>query len=335
MKRGPTILVALIVVVVLLLYAFAFQVRFTETAVVTRFERPVEREVTTGLNFRRLPWPIERVHKYDKRLRSFETQFTQLSTEDQKTLTVAAFSAWRIADAGRFLMAVGREEAAADKIGDLLKNAVSKVLKRHPLDALINIDPAKTRFRAIEDEILACISADALRSYGIEVTTVGIARLGLPEKNTQAVADRMKADRKKESDRLTAEGEAEARKLTETARAVATKITERARSYAKSIEGEGERLAAGYYGVFREYPELASELKKWETLTRVFSSGETTIVLEADQAFPPFELLQPPPVASGMPSAADHQRVAPVRRDKTGAADDPPPLGGDSDAGSN
>jgi len=292
MRRGPTIFVALLVIVVLLSYMFAFQVRFTETAVVTRFEKPVDRKVGTGLNFRYLPWPIERVHKFDNRLRAYETQFTQLSTSDQKTVTVTAFATWRIADAGRFLRAVGRDDAAADKIGDLLKNSVSKVLKRHPLPELVNTDPRKIRYREIEDEIRSAVHQDAMGSYGIDVAAVGIARLGLPEKNTQAVAERMKAERKAESDRLIAEGDAEARRITEVAQAKASKVLERARSYAKSIQGEAEAQAAAYYKIFEENPELATLLKSWDALFSMMSKGENVMLIPAD-AIQPFNLLMP------------------------------------------
>ncbi len=292
MRRAPTLVVAFLVVVVLLLYMFAFQVRFTETAVVTRFERPVDREVSTGLNFRRLPWPIEKVHTYDKRLRTYETQFTQLSTEDQKTLTVSAFATWRIANASRFLKAIGREEAAAEKIGDLLKNAVSKVLKQHPFSDLINTDPERIQYSRMESEIRDAVADDAMNSYGIDVAMVGISRVGLPEKNTSDVADRMKSERNRVSQQLAAEGEAEATRIVETAIGMARKIEERAKAYAKAIEGQGDALAANYYGVFRENPKLAATLKKLESLSEIFGTGENVVILDA--GVEPFDVLVDP-----------------------------------------
>lgn len=291
MKRWPTILVALLVIGVLVLYAVAFQVRFTETAVVTRFNNPVDREIHAGLNFFRAPWPIERVYKYDKRLRTFQTEPTQLSTGDQNTVTVTAFATWRIADAGKFLKTVEREDAAGQKIGDLLKNAVSKVLKSHLMTDLVNTDPTKIRFRDIEAEIKQAVEADVRNSYGIEVAAVGIARLGLPEKNTSAVAERMKAERKAVADRLIAEGDAEAKRIIENALAVADKIRARARSYATTIEGDGERLAAQHYAVFKENADLAAFLKRMESLENLTQSGETTLVIDAER-LDPFQLLR-------------------------------------------
>lgn len=316
MRRGPTLVVAMIVLVVLFCYAFAFQVRFTETAVVTRFERPVDREVATGLNWRAMPWPIERVHKFDNRLRAYETQFTQLSTLDQHTVTVTSFATWRIPQRGavQFLRAVGREEAAADKIGDLLKNAVSKVLKRHPLSALVNTDPAQIRYGDIEKEIRDAVQADAIKSYGIEVAMVGIARLGIPEKNTVAVAERMKSERRTVSTMLIAEGEAEARSITETAQAVASKILERARAYSVSLKGEAEAQAAQYYKTFQENPQLAAELKSWDALFRMMSTGENVMVIPAEK-LQPFNLLMQDP-AGGAATPAGRPNPPPVNDNK-------------------
>src|SRR5262249_51959494 len=152
----------LLVVAVLILAMTAHQVRFTETAVVTRFDKvtsviPADK---AGLIFT-YPWPIERVQKFDARLRTLQTEFSQLSTEDQKTITVAAFATWRIADAEKFLRAVGREEAADSKIGDLLKNEVSNVLRRFPLAALVNTDPKEMKFGQIESDVHQSVARQA------------------------------------------------------------------------------------------------------------------------------------------------------------------------------
>src|ERR1043166_2333086 len=99
-RNAPTLLISGLVIVVILLMMCAFQVRFTETAVVTRFDqiKEVIGPDQAGLHFK-LPWPIDQVHRYDNRLQSFETEFRQVGTEDQKTVVLTAFATWRICDA--------------------------------------------------------------------------------------------------------------------------------------------------------------------------------------------------------------------------------------------
>ncbi len=286
---------ALLVVVVLVLAMTAHQVRFTETAVVTRFDR-VTRVIEpeqAGLIFT-LPWPIERVATYDARLRTLQTEFAQLSTEDQKTITVSAFATWRIESAEQFLRTIGREEAAADKIGDLLKNEVSNVLRRHPLANLVNTDPSRMRFDQIEREIHDAVGVPAKDIYGISVVSVGIERLGLPESNTREVFERMKAERQKVSDAYVAEGDAQARKIRSDAEQKATRILSRAEAYAKRLRAEGDARAAQYYAEFDKNPVLSNFLKEIEALRDILRAGKTTIVIDAAQ-IKPFQPLAPPP----------------------------------------
>ncbi len=285
---------ALLVVAVLILAMTAHQVRFTETAVVTRFDR-VKRVIPAneaGLIFT-APWPIERVQKYDARLRTLQTEFSQLSTEDQKTITVAAFATWRIANAEQFLRAVGREEAANNKIGDLLKNEVSNVLRRFPLAALVNTDPAMMKFNEIEQEVLKNVAGQAQNIYGIAVSMVGIERLGLPDANTREVFERMKAGRQKFADQFIAEGDAQAKKIRSDAEQIASRILTRADAYAKKLRGEGDARAAQYYAIFEKNPKLSEFLKNLEALGQILRSGKTTLIFNAHQTEPFQMLLEP------------------------------------------
>ena len=304
----PTLVVAAIVALVIGCMMCAFQVRFTETAVVTRFDkiRQVIEPNQAGLHFK-LPWPIDRVHLYDTRLRSFETEFRQAATRDQKTIILTAYATWRVADGARFLAAVGREDVAADRIRDLLEHQVQLVLRSHDLDELVNIDEDMMKLDEIEQIILhgkadsasgqdgesatAGIREPARKDYGIEIVSVGIKRFGLPASVTKDVFTRMKEDRQKAIKQLQAEGQAEATKIRVSAEEIAQKITTRAQAYAKTLEGRGEAEAAKYYKVFAENQRLSSFLKKLETMERILASGQITLVFDANVL--PFDTLNP------------------------------------------
>jgi len=292
MKNIWTLLVAAFVAVVILLMMCAFQVRFTEAVVVTRFDRIKETYTPedAGLHWK-WPWPIDQVHRFDTRLRAFDTEFRQLGTEDQKTVVLTAFATWRISDGETFLRAVGREEAAGPKIRDLLENHVSVVLRTHPLSHLVNTNPEEMKYGQIEQEFLAGIKEKAFENYGIEVVTVGIKRLGLPESVTKDVFARMKEDRQKTIKELRAEGASKAEEIKANAAEMANRIIARAEAYAKTLEGEAYAEAAKYYQIFTQYPELADFLKKLETAEKILETGQATLVLDSAK-FVPFELLK-------------------------------------------
>lgn len=305
MKRLWTQGAALVVVVALLLAMTAHQVRFTETAVVTRFSR-VSRVIPAdqaGLIFT-APWPIDSVHKFDARLRVLSAEFTQLSTGDQKTITVATYATWRIANAERFLRAVGVEEGADRKISDLLKNEVSNVLRRHVLSDLVNVDAGKMRFDQIESEVRTGIAAPALDTYGVEVVTCGIQRLGLPESNSREVFERMKADRQKESASLVAEGDARAKQIRSDAEQVASRILTRAQAYAKKLRAEGDARAAQYFAELQKAEEFSAFMKDLEALKTILLSGKTAIVIDANKAIPFDQLAPAHPAPAGRVDAS-------------------------------
>lgn len=309
-KNTAALAIAAIVIMVILLMMCTYQVRFTQTAVVTRFDRIVDeiKPEEAGLHWK-WPWPVERVRTFDARLKSFETEFRQQGTKDQRSIVLTVFATWRIDDARKFIEAVGpSEEAGAVKIEDRLNDVVNTVLKKHDLDELVNTDRTKTRFAAIEREFLEGIQEQIKQDYGIVVNSVGVKRLNLPQSVTQAVFARMKADRQKTIQELEAEGESRARQITSTAEQDANKILERARAYAKVIEARGEAEAAKYYKLFEENRELSDFLKKAESLLKIMRAGQTTVVIDAEE-MSPFELLRPGDKSS-MASNPDGERTA-------------------------
>lgn len=318
-RNRSTLLVGAIIIVVIVFMMCAFQVRFTETAVVTRFDT-IDRLVgpdEAGLHFK-WPWPFERVHRYDTRLRTFDTEFRQLGTEDQKTIVLTAYATWRIVDAEKFLRSVGREESAAKKIRDLLENRISNVLRTHPLSHLVNVNPAEMKFAEIEQECLAGIQQPAMDNYGVAIASVGIARLGIPETVSKDVFARMKEDRQKTIKELKSEGEAKAQEIRVQAEEVSNKIIARAEAYAKKIRSEGDAVAASYNVKFAENRELSDFLKRLETLQRIIEAGHITLVLDAAQ-LEPFTLLRDAALSikrirqnGPSPSAAGAQDAAPA-----------------------
>ena len=291
-RNLPAVVVAILLIVIIAFMMCAFQVSFTETAIVTRFDeiKSVIKPGDAGLHFK-LPWPVDRVHRYDTRLRSFDTEFRQIGTEDQKTVVLTAYATWRIDDGEKFLKTVGREEAAARQIQDLLENRVSTVLRTHPLSELVNVDPEEMKFSQIEQEFLSGIEQAARDNYGIEIVSVGIQRLGIPESVTREVFARMKADREKTIKELNSEGQAKAQAIRVTAEEISSKILARADAYAKKIEGLGDAEAAKYYAKFAENQSLSDFLKKRESLKKILEGGQVTLVLDAAQ-FEPFKMVR-------------------------------------------
>lgn len=290
-KNLLTIIISAVLAVIFVLLLFTFQVRTSEVAVVTTFGRTT-REITEtrAFPFFKWPWPIQKVYKLDKRTQNFEDKFTETITADNNNLLTTVYVGWQITDAKAYFpkFAGGSTAAAERLLEDIVTQAKTAVVGKHPLGDFVNADPKQLKFDAIEREIKDIAQAQlASQNCGIGIDYLGIKKLGLPESVTQSVFDRMTAERKGLADKLDAEGMAEARKIRSSADLAASKVISSAESKAREIRASGETVAADLLPVFQQNPELANFLSSMETLEAA-TKEKTTLIF--DGRTPPFNL---------------------------------------------
>lgn len=289
MKRNLlNILTAVIIGIIFLSMLFTFQVRETEIAVVTRFGRFVRQIDEPGLKFR-LPWPVHKVYKFDRRIRNLERKFEQTTTQDGRIILIEAFAGWRVKDGQLFLERFGGDPTRAEQaLEGLLRDAKNTVIGKHLFSDFVSPDPSKVKFDQIEAEMLERIRPKAESSYGIEVVLVGIKQIGLPESITAKVFERMKAERQELVRRYRGEGEAEARKIRSEADRRSAEIVAQAEAMATIIEGQAEAKAAEALRIFEQNPRLATFLLKLRALEKALKERSTLVI---DPRTPPFDLL--------------------------------------------
>lgn len=288
MKNFWTILSVIAVVVILLLSSVLYQVRETETVIVTRFGDPVRPETEPGLKAK-WPQPIEVVHRFDSRPRLIDTPVRETTTADLQSIIVRSYAVWAIADPSKFLTSVKDVKIAEDTLGTLLRNAQNSVIGNHSFSEFVNTNPEKIRFEQIENEILAEVSDKAMQEYGIAIKTVGIRQLNVSKDVTTQVFERMSADRNREKEAILAGGRAEAERIRSEAEAQRKELLAVAATQAQVIRGEGDAEAAKYYDMLKEDPDLAMFLRNLETLKKILAE-RTTIVLGVETE--PIDLLK-------------------------------------------
>lgn len=287
-KNTLSLVVGVIVVIIFGFLLFSFQVRQTEVAVVTRFGKFSDPITTPGL-YGKLPWPIERVYKFENRTLNFEKKFEQTQTKDARIILVTVFAGWKIADPAIFLRSFdGDVTKAENTLENLIRTAKNGVLGQYNFSDLVSPDPQTLKFNQIEQEILSDVQKLAKGQYGIDVTLLGIKQLGLPENVTTKVFERMKAERERLVKQLTAEGESEATRIRAEAKQKREEILAKAKGEAEIIRGQGDREAAKSYAVFNEEPDLAIFLMRLKALENSLKDRSTLIL---DQQTPPFDML--------------------------------------------
>ncbi len=289
-KHWPTLLLGLIVSIVFLLAIFTFQVKSTETVVVTTFGK-ISGVKDAGLHFC-WPYPVQQIHRFDNRYHCFDGstgKIEETNTADGQPIIAEIFVVYKVADPEKLFRSLGGIPQAEDKINSQMRTVKTGVLGKYKFDELVSTDPSKMKLDAIEQEMKKSIAPIVLGQYGISVEYVGIKALGLPEKNTENVFNRMKAERNVVAEQYRADGKREAQTMRNQADNDRKLKLAKAEAEAKQIKAEGDAKAATFYAVFKEEPELAAFLRKLESMRKILPS-KTTLILNTNYA--PFDLLK-------------------------------------------
>lgn len=175
---------------------------------------------------------------------------------------------------------------------EVVTQAKTAAVGKHRLGDFVNENEKDLKFDEIETKIKGLAQAQLqANNWGVSIEYLGLERLGLPESVTQAVFERMTAERKLLADKIQFEGDAKAQEIRSSAERQAAEVNSRANAEAFRIRGEGEAVAAEVLPVFQQNPDLATFLLKTEALE---SSLKERSILIFDQRTPPFDLFSSP-----------------------------------------
>ena len=295
-KHFGIVTLATLIVVILIAYSVTFTVNYQEKALLLKFGKIQKVIDEPGLKFK-WPAPINKVVKFDSRVRTMAMEISQTNTLDKQNLVVSLYVNWRISDPEAFYnkYRTGNTDVvynAEEKLQEIWKDRTYNLFAEYNFGELITLNKEKFHLIDLErgdDGMLSRVQkAMAEDEYGVEVIDVGISRLGVPDNVTQSVFDRMIADREAVVTELMSQGDKYAKTIKGDAESQATIIKAKSQAEAKKIRGEGDARAAEFYSAFLENPELANFLRRLETLRKTLNE-RTTIILDKDT--PPFQLM--------------------------------------------
>lgn len=256
-----------------------FSVDIAEFGVVMRFGRVVRVVAEPGLH---VTAPFDRVVRLDKRLLFSRPARSEYLTTDKKNVVVESLAVWRIADAERFLTTLATRDAAENRLSDIVLAEMGSVMGRYPASVLISTDPAQSRYRRIVSEVGRRVADFAGPAYGVDVVSVDIRHVSLPDVNREHVFDRMKAERAKIAKENRSAGELEAKKIIAEADHEKTRIDADAAGRAEHIKAEADAEASRVYATaFGEDPRFYKFLRTLRAYDK-FLDDKTTVFLPAD-----------------------------------------------------
>jgi modulator of FtsH protease HflC len=187
-----------IVAVLFLVSNTLFTVHQTQHALVLYFG-DVRRSISEpGLYFK-LPL-VETVVTLDKRILDLDVAPQTVVESEQKQLVVDSFARFRIRDPLRFYQAVGSMASANQQLTAVVNATVRGVIADSRMEDIV-----KNQRGVLQGRILNQVNQQVM-PRGIDVIDLRLRQVFLPQKNTEAVFNRMISDRQREAQEIRATG---------------------------------------------------------------------------------------------------------------------------------
>ena len=270
--------VILIGIAAVTVYFSAYIVHQTEQALVLRFGEPKRVVKDPGLKWR---WPvIDQVEIYDKRILDLDTAPTEAIARDQKRLVVDAFARYKIVDPLKFYQTLRYQEGVRSRLGPIIESSLRQVLGSATFEDIV---------RNKRDELMKRIARQVNQEgeeFGLQVIDVRMKRADLPEQNSKAVYDRMRAERQREAAEFRATGAAEANRIKATADRQATVIKAEASREGEETRGEGDGERNRIYAdAYTRDPDFFEFYRSMQAYEKGLNSKDTRLLLSPDSAF--------------------------------------------------
>jgi regulator of protease activity HflC (stomatin/prohibitin superfamily) len=302
MKKTVNIVIFALLLLIFGSYMFTFQVRQDQIAFVDTFGKTSEPIVTAGLKYK-WPWPIQRVYTFDKRIHLKTTDYTQITT-GQGSLIVQAYFCWRINNPSEFMKkakgstAEERRRNAEDNLEREIKDAISEVFggeenvtDKLKVDDIIDSESgnvtgeARHTFEKLEKQIFELVKGAKSEQYGMELTIVGIRRVGISQNALVAVLDTMVTQWTNKAFSPVQEAENKAKSIRDRAINARETALETARNEAsRIISSASEKEAIIFSKMEKEDARLAELLLKLSTMEKVLGK-ESTLLLDENVPF--------------------------------------------------
>ncbi|MEG3110441.1 MULTISPECIES: protease modulator HflC [Pantoea] len=321
--RKPIIF--LLIVVLVALYASLFVVQEGQRGIVLRFGKVLRDDenkpqvFSPGLHFK-IPF-IETVKSLDARIQTMDNQADRFVTKEKKDLIVDSYIKWRISDFSRYYLATGggdvsqAEVLLKRKFSDRLRSEMGRLdVKDIVTDSRGRLttdvrDALNTGSAGNDDEIATPAADDAIANaaarveretnssepapnpnsmaaLGIQVVDVRIKQINLPTEVSDAIFNRMRAEREAVARSQRSQGQEEAEKLRAQADYQVTRTIAEAQREALITRGDGDAETAKLFAnAFSQDPDFYAFIRSLRAYENSFNENQDIMVLSPDSDF--------------------------------------------------
>ncbi len=279
MSMRAAILGILLVAAGMIVASSAFVVEQWKQVVVLQFGEPVRTIQEPGLKFK-LPWPIQEVEDFEKRVLNVDPPVEQVILADQRRLDVDVFGRYRITNPQLFLESVNNEDTARQRLSTFMIASLREVL-----GSATQVEVLSDARAGIMESIRDAVGRRAA-ALGIEIVDVRIVRADVPEDTVQSVFDRMRSEREREAREFRAQGQELSQQIRARADRERTVLLAEAERSSEILRGEGDEEAIRIRGeAFSQDAEFYTFYRALEAYRGSFNPEDTTLVLSPNSEF--------------------------------------------------
>ncbi|XBC40735.1 MAG: protease modulator HflC [Buchnera aphidicola (Nurudea yanoniella)] len=259
---------------------------------------------------------IDKIKVLDSRIQTTDNQADRFVTKEKKDLIVDSYIKWKIDDFSRYYLATGggdilqAEMLLKRKFSDRLRSEIGRLnvkeivtdsrgrLTTDVKDSLntgsvgyISKNFVKENKHILLDtknnkqnEVL--INTNSMTELGVKVIDVRIKQINLPVEVSDAIYNRMRAEREAVARSQRSKGQEEAEKLRALADYEVTKVLSEAQRQALIIRGEGESEVAKLFSrSFEREPIFYSFIRSLQAYENSFKSGQDILIINPDNNY--------------------------------------------------
>lgn len=294
-------------VVLVMVGAFAYTslyvVDLANYAIITQFGKVVATRIEPGLYFK-IP-AIQDVIFYDKRLREWDGESSDLLTVDKENIEINTWARWRVINPQLFYEALRTENGGQGVLDGRIDSSVKNVISAQPLMEVLRNSRRTLRYTSKElqdseasrgvkiaegrekivGEILSIAGRKTKEQYGFQIDGLGVKHFNYVKAVIPKIYDRMASERDRIANRYESEGrEREARIVGGVAKDLERIASEGYRDSMR-IRGEAEAAAIKIYAdAYNRDPEFYSFNRSLSLLPNTVGKGTRLVLSAGDNA---------------------------------------------------
>lgn len=262
-----------------LLWSSVFTVGEREEAIKFQFGEIIESDYEPGIHFK-IPF-INNVRKFDNRILTIDQKPERFLTQEKKDLIVDSYVKWRIIDVVQYFKTTQGDELIAGRLlYENINNGLRNEFGKRTIQEVIAGDRAQIM------DVMTNQASGRAQTLGIDVVDVRVKKVDYPERVSNSVYQRMRAEREREATDFRSKGhEASERIQADADRQRSVLIAEAYRD-SEIARGEGDAKATEIYAkAFNKDREFYKFYRSMTAYAKTFSNAGDVILLEPDSDY--------------------------------------------------